>query len=986
MAMEQRDPMKPPTHDEMPSTPVASLPTWLERLLEAPGPSAVAAVLMEMVLAAPGVEGASVLWWLPDREQPEYRSSTPLEPLLPDAASCALDQDGPFCPTPGILALRLCRPARAVLLLRLCEADGDPAETVARLPMPLLRLAGRQLGRALELVGLQRSHAQLERSERLQRALLSISDLSGSEHEMPELLRGIHAIVSTLMYAENFFIVRCDAARDALRFLYYADTRDAEGQPDGDIPLERLHGSLTWHLLTGGRPLMGTTDEIDRQLGGTLRLMGPPCEHWLGVPMLCDGEVCGALVVQTYEPGGRYTAEDQALLQFVGNHILTALQRRQGREDLERRVRERTAELAALNQGLQQEVAERQRAERLQSALFRIARLATDEIDRRAFYREVHAIVGGLIEASNFFIALVDEAAGTLEFPYAVDLTGEPYASRSLGRGLCEYVLGHGALVVDAEAMRDMRERDLIDAHDTGTPSLCWLGVPLRDGDRAIGVVAVQSYTGRETYGAAELELLAFVASQVATSLQRRRVADALQHAYAQLEQRVHERTRELRREIRERERMQQQLHHQVMHDPLTGLPNRDFLRGRIDRALERMALDPQVRCALLYIDVDRFKIINDSLGHLAGDAVLKEVALRLHACVREPDVVARLAGDEFAILLEQVDGQETATRVAQRVLDTLGRALPVAGRELQPSASLGIALGDHRYTHADELLRDADIALYRAKELGRKRYAMFDDTLAKNVVDELSMEGELRLALQRGEFQPYLQPIRRLETGELVGYEALLRWHHPERGLLMPGAFLRVAEDCGQLEAIDWQLFERACEARRRLQGDSGFLTLNVSAQHLRHADFDRRLLAMIARVGVAPSRVIVEVTEGSLLDDPERVRAILERLRMAGVGAALDDFGTGYSSLNYLHSLPLRLLKIDRSFVQALDAGSANSSTVVEAILALARALDIQVIAEGIETPRQRALLRDMACELGQGFLLGRPEPVEHWVVEPA
>ncbi|MBU6248055.1 MAG: EAL domain-containing protein [Xanthomonadaceae bacterium] len=979
--------MKPaPPLDEMPGTPLASPLAWLERLLEAPGPAGVAAVLAAMAGATPGVVGAWVLWWPPDQTQPECRPAHPPDPRLLEAVPMALDEETPHCPGPGLLALRLCRPARALLLLQLADVEGDPAEAFARLSMPLLQLAGRQLGRSLELVGLQRSHEQLQRSERLQRALLRISDLSGSALEMPELLRGIHDIVRTLMYAENFFIVRHDPVRGSLRFLYYADSRDEAGQPEGEIPLTRLHGSLTWHLLTGGRPLIGTTDEIDRQLGGTLRLMGPPCEHWLGVPMLVDGTACGALVVQTYEPGGRYTTEDLALLQFVGSHILTALQRRQGREELEQRVRERTAELAALNRGLQQEVAERQRAERLQSALFRIARLATDEIDRRAFYHKVHDIVGGLIEASNFFIALVDEAAGTLEFPYAVDVTGESYAPRPLGRGLCEYVLGHGALLLDDDAMNQMRERGLIDHHTTGTASQCWLGVPLRDGERPIGVVAVQSYTGPDAYGPAELELLGFVASQIATSLQRRRVADALQHAYAQLEQRVHERTRELRREICERERVQEQLRHQVMHDPLTGLPNRALLRSRIDRALERMVREPHARCALLYIDIDRFKVINDSLGHLAGDAVLKEVAARLQGCVREPDLVARLSGDEFAILLDHVDGLETATRVAQRVLDALGRPLPVAGRELQPSASLGIALGDAAYGDADELLRDADVALYRAKDQGRKRYEVFDDTLLDNLVDELSMEGELRQGLQRGEFQPYLQPICRLETGELVGYEALLRWHHPERGVLLPGAFLRVAEDSGQIEAIDWQLFERACEALKTLPGDDDFLTLNVSAQHLRHEDFDRRLLAMVERVGVSPSRVIVEVTEGALLDDPDRVRAILERLRGAGIGAALDDFGTGYSSLSYLHSLPLRLLKIDRSFVQALDAGSANSSTVVEAILALARALDIHVIAEGIETPRQRVLLRDMACELGQGFLLGRPAPVGHWSMAAA
>jgi diguanylate cyclase (GGDEF)-like protein len=959
---------------------------WLERLLEASSPAAVAAVIVDMVQVAPTCRAATVLWWLPGQSQPECRPASRLGPSELALVQRALDSDGPqLDPALSLLACRLCRPGAAVLLVQL-GAGTSEAPPDRQLPMPLLQLAGRQLQRTLELTDLQRSHDQLERSESLQRALLSISDLSGSELDMPDMLLGIHGIVSTLMYAENFFIVRYDAERGAMRFLYYADAEDEAGQPGDEMPVARLQGSLTWHLLTGGRPLLGTTDEIDRQLGGTLRAMGPQCRHWLGVPMLREGVARGALVVQTYEEGIRYTDEDRALLQFVGSHILTALERKQGKDDLERRVRERTLELAELNRGLQQEVAERQRAERLQAALFQIAQLATADIDQQTFYLQVHTIVGSLINAKNFFIALVDETSRTLSFPYAVDVMGEPYRARPLSRGLSEYVLRHGALVVDHASMERMIERGDIDAHSTGTPSICWLGVPLWDGDHAIGLVAVQSYTEQITYGEAEQELLGFVASQIAISLQRRRVADALQHAYAQLELRVHERTRALRKEISERERVQQQLRHQVMHDPLTGLPNRDHLRERIERSLALVRDTRGARCALLYIDVDRFKVINDSLGHLAGDAVLKEVAQRLHSCVREPDVVARLSGDEFAILLDRVDGPDTAIAVANRVLQALGQPLPVAGRELQPSASLGIALGDHCYGQADELLRDADIALYRAKELGRKRYALFDDTLAKNLVDELGMEGELRHALQCDEFQPYLQPICRLETGELVGYEALLRWHHPERGVLLPGAFLKVAEDCGQIELIDWQLFERACVALTRLPDRDSFLTFNVSALHLRHADFDQRLLAMIGRSGLAPSRVIVEVTEGSLLDDPERVRGTLERLRQAGVGAALDDFGTGYSSLNYLHSLPLRMLKIDQTFVQALDAGSTNSSTVVEAILALAHALEIHVIAEGIETPRQRALLRDMACELGQGFLLGRPHPMEHWLGVPA
>ncbi len=978
--------MKPMPREPLPRHLPASPVAWLERLLEASSPAAVAAVVVDMVRVAPLCRAAVVLWWLPGQAQPECRPAARLDEAEMALVQRALDSELPqLDPALSLLACRLCRPGAAVLLVQLDGgAVGAPPDR--QLPMPLLQLAGRQLQRTLELTDLQHSHDQLERSETLQRALLSISDLSGSDLEMPDMLLGIHGIVSTLMYAENFFIVRYDAARASLRFLYYADTQDDAGPGPEEMPAARWHGTLTWHLLTGGRPLMGTAEEIHALLGDAYRLVGPESLDWLGVPMLRDGVACGALVVQTYEHGIRYTAEDRALLQFVGSHILTALERKQGKDDLERHVRERTLELAELNRGLQQEVAERQRAERLQAALFQIAQLATADIDQQTFYQQVHAIVGSLINAKNFFIALVDERGETLTFPYAVDVTGETYEDRPLSRGLSEYVLEHGAFVVDREGMTEMIARGEIDAYSTGTPSICWLGVPLWDGDRAIGLVAVQSYTEQITYGVAEQELLGFVASQIATSLQRRRVADALQHAYAQLELRVHERTRALRKEISERERIQQQLRHQVMHDPLTGLPNRDHLRDRIERSLALVRDTHGARCALLYIDVDRFKVINDSLGHLAGDAVLKEVAHRLQGCVREPDVVARLSGDEFAILLDRVDGPDTATTVANRVLQALGQPLPVAGRELQPSASLGIALGDRRYGQADDLLRDADIALYRAKELGRKRYALFDDTLAKNLVDELSMEGELRLALQRDEFQPYLQPICRLETGELMGYEALLRWHHPERGVLLPGAFLKVAEDCGQIELIDWQLFERACAAVTRLPERASFLTFNVSALHLRHRDFDQRLLAMIARTGLAPSRVIVEVTEGSLLDDPERVRGTLERLRQAGVGAALDDFGTGYSSLNYLHSLPLRMLKIDQTFVQALDAGSTNSSTVVEAILALAHALEIQVIAEGIETSRQRALLRDMACELGQGFLLGRPHPLEHWLGEPA
>ncbi|MEP6897622.1 MAG: diguanylate cyclase, partial [Rhodanobacter sp.] len=543
------------------------------------------------------------------------------------------------------------------------------------------------------------------------------------------MLRGIHAIVSTLMYAENFFIVQHNTELDTIRFLYFVDVEDPVSPGEGrDLPLSAIENTLTWYVIRDGKALMGTADQLRSQVPGPVVQIGSDSHDWLGVPLLRDGKPGGALVVQSYQQMIAFTHEDRTLLEFVGSHILTALERKQTKEDLEHRVRQRTLELAEANRGLQMEILERQRAEHLQAALFQIAQLATADIDQEEFYRRVHAVVGELLNAENFFIALLSDDRQRLTFPYSVDAVKLPPAERPLGRGLSEYVLRRGtALRADNADIEELDRLGEIAPGRSGSPALCWLGVPLIVGDEVIGLVTVQSYSSKVAYGPADQELLSFVGSQIANSLTRRRSAESLRRAYEQLEHRVEERTLALRKEIAERERIQDQLRHQVMHDSLTGLPNRGYLRDRIDRVLGSIRQEPHRRCALLYLDVDRFKIINDSLGHLAGDEVLKEVAARLASCVRHPDLVARLSGDEFAILLEQVDSPTVATTVAQRVLDALGAPMLVAGKELRPTASVGIAIGDVHYQAADEVLRDADIALYRAKELGRKRYELFD-------------------------------------------------------------------------------------------------------------------------------------------------------------------------------------------------------------------------------------------------------------------
>ncbi|HTD27756.1 MAG TPA: EAL domain-containing protein [Xanthomonadaceae bacterium] len=832
----------------------------------------------------------------------------------------------------------------------------------------------------IALAELQMSLEDTERSERLQRALFAISDLSGSSLDMPHMLRGIHGIIGTLMYADNFFIVLHDEARDSLRFLYYVDAEDP--LPPGDnveIPMHQLAGSLTWYLLHDGKPLMGDTPQLLTQISGPLTLIGPESYYWLGVPMLRDGHAQGAIVVQSYREEFAYSADDLALLEFVADHILTALERKQGKDELEQRVRLRTVELEL-------EIVERQRAERLQKALFQIAQLATEDISQIEFYRRVHAVVEELINARNFYIALISEDGCLLEFPYYVDATGGDQPSRPLGRGLSEYVIRHGKpLRGMTEEMFELGRQGEIEVGMMGAPAVCWLGVPLIVDEATIGLIVVQSYDNAVVYGTADQELLSFVASQVANSLQRRRSADSLQRAYAELEQRVLARTHELSKEIDERERIQHQLTHQVMHDALTGLANRTYLRDRLSRVLGLLKRDSERHCALLFMDVDRFKVFNDSLGHLAGDEVLKEVSRRVLTCVRDPDLVARLSGDEFAVLLEDVPVPGAAVKVAQRILAALAKPLVLGGTELVLSASIGIAIGDQHYQLADEVLRDADTAMYRAKSLGRARFELFDESMQQAAHAVLQLEAELRTALQQDQFEPYFQPIIRLETGEVTGYEALIRWNHPTRGVLAPGAFLKIAEDNGSMEAIDWRMYELSCGLATRLLSGDMHLTINVSPRHFRRAEFGARLLKMLGQSGLPQKRLFLELTEGSLIEHPDQVRTTLEQLRDAGVGAVLDDFGTGYSSLSYLHTFPLEMLKIDRVFVAELGKdGKRSSASVVAAVLALARALEMTVVAEGIETLEQRNALAALGCELGQGYLLGRPAPIGHWLAD--
>ncbi len=870
------------------------------------------------------------------------------------------------------------------------ETSGLRVAIAARAPQPLsgrvrrtwLALARRTVGALLEQTLAEERIAALQASERLQQALYAIADLAGSDREMREMLGRIHGVVGALISADNFYIVLYDAGRDTVRFLYFADQRDGYvAEPDVEIGVAELDNSLTVALLRHGLPLRGPSNAIRAQLGVSRDLThGPDAADWLGVPLRRDGEVGGAIVVQSYDVPDCYSDESRALLEFVAQHILTALDRRQAREQLERRVAERTVELQQANLVLQGEIVERHRAERLQRALYRIAELSMVSGSLVRFYADVHSIVGELLYARNFYVALLTADGDRIDFPYSVDERDAVRVTRRLKKGLTEYVLATGqALLADRAAIADLEATGGV--RSQGAAAFCWLGVPLRRGDLVVGVIAVQSYAPEFAFAPRDQALLEFVGHHIDSALERKRAQDSLRSAHAALESRVEARTRELetanrelRAQIGERIRAEQRLTYQARHDSLTGLPNRVHLLDRLDVAIAQMADPARTPFAVLFLDLDRFKLVNDSAGHAAGDQMLIEAGRRIGSLLSDADVVARLGGDEFAVLVMHVESTGQAETLAAALLEALGQPMWIAGRELFPSASVGIALWQPGYRHGDELLRDADAAMYRAKAHGRDCSAVFDAAMRAESTRLLDLEADLRRAIIGNAFEPYFQPIVRLADGVVVGHEALLRWHHETRGLLSPGDFIGVGEDSGLIEQVDWLMYQHvfAWMARHR----EGYVSINVSPRHFRHEQFATRLLGLLEVSGADAMRLRIEITEGALLEDAPRALRMLSELRDHGVLALLDDFGTGFSALSYLHRFPIQALKIDQSFVAGLDGDAMGESlALVRAILALADTLGLDTIGEGIETPRQRELLRQLGCRCGQGFLLGRP-----------
>ena len=427
-------------------------------------------------------------------------------------------------------------------------------------------------------------------------------------------------------------------------------------------------------------------------------------------------------------------------------------------------------------------------------------------------------------------------------------------------------------------------------------------------------------------------------------------------------------------RDLSDRKRDEARIRHLAHHDALTDLPNRFLLQERLTYALDA-AMRSKASAALLYIDLDRFKPVNDLLGHGGGDALLIQVARRLQAELRPTDTLARVGGDEFVIVMS-TDRAATAASLAQRLIDSVSRPFDLEGHQVEIGASIGVALFPADCATQDALMHAADTALYRAKQDGRGTFRFFEAAMDESLRTRRQLEQDLRHAVDRGEFELYYQPLVSCTTDEVEGYEALLRWHHPTRGLVPPMEFIPLAEETGLIVKISRWVLRAACEAAAGWDRPQR-VAVNISPLQFRQSDLPQTVSETLACTGLLPSRLEIEITEGVLLEDTARAIEILSALRAQGVRIALDDFGTGYSSLSYLRSFRFDKLKIDRSFIQGLEHGE-EATMIVRTIIGLAHNLGLSIVAEGVETEAQLEVIRGHRCDQMQGYLLGRPKPM--------
>lgn len=863
---------------------------------------------------------------------------------------------------------------------------------------PILDKNGNPIG-AVELL---RDISARKQTENINEIMFMISSALNTAVDTPIFLQQVHESLKPFIDAENFYVALFDEEDMSLSFPYYADEKDFIA-PDERVPV--IPGkSLSVEVIKAGHPML--LNEEDFNKGSRINHIGSPAKSWLGVPLRFAGITTGVMTIQSYKQAGIYTSQDIDLMVAISEQVAAALLRRQAENALlesEKKFRSifenatmaifqisTTGQLTVANPALAS-IMGYDNVDEMLKVNDRASKFIYDRISRQQFLKRLlsDGAVNGMLlrvrhrEGKEKWVTINARTSydkhgkPVLYAGTAFDSTLEIVAERKIFRHKSRFMQLFESSP-QAIALTDSKGNVV----DTNRAFSKLFGYRT---DEMSPCCENLSPSGTGTIKANLKKILS--GKTFRTEDMRRhkngRLIPVSILGYPFIYNDEISGTFIIYDDISQRKEYERRLSYQSLHDSLTGLPNRTFFLERLEETLDLSRKMPERTFAVLMLDIDMFKRINDSLGHQAGDELLVKVGKRIKHCLRPVDTVARMGGDEFAVLIDDFSTPQQVIQIIRDIRNRIRKPVNISSREVVISSSIGIVFKTSSYDHPEHIVRDADISMYKAKEQGVNKFKVFNKSMHEKALQSLLIETEIRQGIPEKEFFPYFQPIYSMQNRNLAGFEALVRWNHPERGFLTPDQIIPVAEETGLIVELDRIILFEACRAmaawsRNFPNTDDLFLTVNLSPSQLSKPDLADAIQRVVRETRISASSLKLEITESAIMERNAASSLNLKKIGEMGIRLAVDDFGTGYSSLAQLQRFPASTVKIDRSFVSHM-AGDHESLEIVRAVNALGHSLSMDVIAEGVETRQQLILLKDIGCDYVQGFYFDKPQTME-------